>query len=517
MPTIADIYRRCIAGPFKAELTAQNVSLYHTSPFTIYCEKFVPEAEKDPLSPYRELLQERGIEHERRILEQEYPRCRPITFETTEEGFKLLLHEMAKGAEAIYGLPLLFLPENMQGKIDILEKRDDHPSVFGNFHYIVTEIKLAKHIKKEHVLQGAFYTYILSQIQGHLPHTFRIINHDNQVREYSFADCEEELRQAVQGTKSILDGTVVPTATYNASEWPWERYTNHEAIRNRDVSLIGHVGPKTKEKLVARGFKKIWHVASTGIDDLSEIPGISKSTARKIILGARSLVKNEPIPIDPSVLNIPTISTEIYLDMEGTDQPDLEDAVDPVDYLIGAVVRKGGTDTYHPFIAPRMQDEGKMFREFLSFLKTQKDYVIYHWHNYEYWHMRQLAKRHNLTDEVEEYVIPFMIDLHRMATRAFAFPTYTNGLKDVASFLGFRWRHEDVNALDAIAYYIRYQSHPEDYRDKLQDVIDYNEDDCRATKRIKEWLEEKRRLSSCRLKGKDEIDRDSPLCYTYSE
>jgi uncharacterized protein len=83
-----------------------------------------------------------------------------------------------------------------------------------------------------------------------------------------------------------------------------------------------------------------------------------------------------------------------------------------------------------------------------------------------------------------------MIDLHRMATKAFAFPTYTNGLKDVAAFLGFRWRHDDINALDAIAYYLKYQTNPEMYREKIQAIIDYNEDDCRATKRIKDWLQE---------------------------
>jgi len=77
-----------------------------------------------------------------------------------------------------------------------------------------------------------------------------------------------------------------------------------------------------------------------------------------------------------------------------------------------------------------------------------------------------------------------------MATKAFAFPTYTNGLKDVAAFLCFRWRHGDMNALDAIAYYLKYQSDPEMYQDKIQAIIDYNEDDCRATKGIKDWLQE---------------------------
>jgi uncharacterized protein len=490
MIPIEEIFCHCLSGPFKGELTAHNVSLYHTSPFNIYCEKFIPVDEKDPMGPYRQLLLERGLEHEHRVIEGRYPECRTIHYETPEEGFRKILDQMVRGAEVIRGLPLLYFPENMQGRIDVLEKRCDHPSVFGNYHYTVTEIKQAKKIKKDHILQGAFYTYLLANIQECLPEKFRVINHDLETLEYYFSDYEAELQSAIRGTQAILDGIERPTATYNASEWPWERYGNHEALRMRDVSLVGQVGPRTKEKLVARGYKTIWDISYAKVDTLLTIQGINETTARKLILNAQAIMKNEPILLDRSALRLPAKSTEIFLDLEGTDQPDLEGEVDPVDYLIGVVVCKDDRDEYQSFIAHRIRDEEKMFRDFMSFLKTQNDYVIYHWHNYEHWHIKRLAERYNLTEEVEISVLPHMIDLHRIATKTFAFPTYTNGLKDVAAFLGFKWRHDDINALDAIAYYLRYQTNPETYWGKIEAVIDYNEDDCRATKRIKDWLQE---------------------------
>ncbi len=492
MTPVEEIFHRCLSGPLKGELTAQNVSLYHTCPFNIYCEKFAPEEGKDSMSPYRELLLERGLEHERRVIEIRYPKCQEVHFEKREEGFLLLLDEMARGAEVIRGFPLLYLPENMQGRIDVLEKRHDRPSVFGNYHYTVTEIKQARNIKKYHILQGAFYTYLIAKIQKCLPETFRIINHDLETLEYSFSDYEAELQSAIRGTQAILDGIERPTATYNASEWPWERYSNHEAIRMRDVSLVGQVGPRTKEKLVAQGYKKIWDISYAKVDALLTIQGINETTAQKLILNAQAIMKNEPIPLDRSALRFPAKSIEIYLDLEGTDQPDLEGEVDPVDYLIGLVVCRDGRGEYHSFVAHSMHDEEKMFRDFMSFLQTQDDYIIYHWHNYEHWHIKRLAERYNLTKEVETFVLPHMVDLHRIATKTFSFPTYTNGLKDVAVFLGFKWRHEDINALDAIAYYLKYQIDPETYREKIQAVIDYNEDDCRATKLIKDWLQEQK-------------------------
>ena len=84
-----------------------------------------------------------------------------------------------------------------------------------------------------------------------------------------------------------------------------------------------------------------------------------------------------------------------------------------------------------------------------------------------------------------------MIDLHKVGTRAFVFPTYSNGLKDIADYLGFKWRHNDINALDAIAYYFKYQKDPKDWRNKMQAIVDYNEDDCVATRLVKDWLQER--------------------------
>jgi len=491
MTVVEKTFRRCLSGPFKGDLMARNVSLYLTSPYMIYCEKFVGESEKDSRSPYRELLLERGIEHEHRVIEKTYPGYRPPAYDMPEEGFKRLLEEMARGAPVICGLPLFHLPENMQGRIDVLERRNDHSSLFGDYHYAVKEIKLSRRIQQEHILQGAFYTYLLAKIQGVRPETFSIVNHDGRVFDYRFAEHEEDLHKALKGTQAILDGRESPTPTYNGSAWPWETYTNHQALKSRDISVVGQVGPRTKEKLVAAGYRRIWDVMGAEPEQLAKIPGISETTARKIILSARAIHDGRPIPVNPSALRLPERSMEIFLDLEGTDEPDLEGDEEPVDYLIGALIRQEGKTQYRPFLAHRFSEEKGMFSVFLESIRSESDYVIYHWHNYERWHLRRLAERHGFLDTAETFLFPHMVDLHRVATSAFVFPTYSNGLKDVAAYIGHRWRHDDVNALDAIAFYLKYQDDPEGYREKINAVIDYNEDDCMATMRIKDWLQER--------------------------
>jgi uncharacterized protein len=174
--------------------------------------------------------------------------------------------------------------------------------------------------------------------------------------------------------------------------------------------------------------------------------------------------------------------------LEGTDPAGEQEGLEQVDYLIGLLIEDADGVRYRPFMAWRIDEEARMFREFVDFVTMLDDAVIYHWHNYERWHLKKLADRHGFAELVEKRIFPRMVDLHRVATRAFAFPTPTNGLKDIAGHLGFRWRHDDVNALDAIAWYLRAQREPGIWRDKLEAVIEYNEDDCMATKFIKDWL-----------------------------
>lgn len=75
-----------------------------------------------------------------------------------------------------------------------------------------------------------------------------------------------------------------------------------------------------------------------------------------------------------------------------------------------------------------------------------------------------------------------------MLSKSVVPPTYGNKLKEVASYLGFEWRHEDVDALESVAMYFEYANDNEAYEDKLKLILDYNEDDCRATKVVKDWL-----------------------------
>jgi len=350
---------------------------------------------------------------------------------------------------------------------------------------VVKEIKLAKNIQDYHRLQAAFYNYMLGKIQGYTPPTYFLINRDRE--ELEFEHDEQELLAVLQDVREIICGKKVVTPTYGCADWPWQTYCNEEAIRIRDISLVGGVGPSYKEKLVAAGFKTAEDLAGAPVDHLTRIERIGTKTAKKFKRNAQALVAGTHIKIGD--VSFPKKKTEIFLDLEGTGQQVGDEELIAMDYLIGVLIRKDGKEKYIPFLAKGLDKEGQMFGEFLTWLGKREDYIIYHWHHYEKLHLKGLCERYGVDEEIQSRLLDNLWNLHKDATYAFAFPTYGYGLKEVAKYMGFQWRHGDVDATECIAFYLQYLDDPKKNKDKLQKVIDYNEDDCRATMLVKDWLE----------------------------
>ncbi len=167
----------------------------------------------------------------------------------------------------------------------------------------------------------------------------------------------------------------------------------------------------------------------------------------------------------------------------------MNDEVIQIDYLIGILLRVDSQEKYMPFVSNNLESEKEMLFEFLDFVKTLNDYVIYHYHSYDSSHLNKMMIKYEVDDETRSTMLDHMIDVYNIATDSVVFPTYGNGLKKVAASLGFVWRHQDVGATESIALYYEYIVNPNQNKDNLKLILDYNEDDCCAVRVIKDWLE----------------------------
>lgn len=364
----------------------------------------------------------------------------------------------------------------------MLVRSDAAPSRFGSYHYRVVEIKLARNLKREHRLQGAFYHHLLGRIQGHTPPTFSLVNADGDETLYAYD--EPELLAALDEIRAIRAGKRVDPA-YGGGIWPWESYTDKRAIELDDVSLVDGVGPSLRGTLVAAGFATVRALAAAREEQLAALAGIGATRLRKLPVTAQALASKRHVRLEE--VRFRASPVEAFIDLEGTSEQ-TDEGVEPMDYLIGVWLRKGTDERYLPFVARSLTGEEEMLREFVAWARSEPDAPLYHWHHYERTHLRKMCERYGLAREWREILDPRLHDLHKDATRAFCFPTYGTSLKRIAPYAGFAWRHKDVNAMESIALYLEYAADPRANADKLQKVLDYNEDDCIATRVVKDWL-----------------------------
>jgi uncharacterized protein len=79
-------------------------------------------------------------------------------------------------------------------------------------------------------------------------------------------------------------------------------------------------------------------------------------------------------------------------------------------------------------------------------------------------------------------------DVHRTVTESVTLPIESYALKHIARWVGFNWRDEGANGAQSICWYNAWVETGD--RTYLEAILRYNEDDCRATYQVKQWLAE---------------------------
>lgn len=413
-----------------------------------------------------------------------------------EAGAKQTLELMQQGAERISKGILLKQTEQgvtLLSRPDLLIKQSGQ-SIFGDWMYVPTHIKLGRRPKAEYQIVAAFSAHLLEAVQGVLPSTAGLILRTQEFYRVSLerwmpimqdmlSECTETLVQCKEPEVFI--------SRQRCSLCQWYSSCYAIAQHDRHISLLPGVTPSRYQNLQAVGVTTVESLAESTISTLE--PAFGSEVAFELVQQAQSTVQNRAIlrqtrveeteaPQLVSATNtLPTAPVELYFDIEA--EPELQ-----LDYLLGVLVRDRYTnsETFHPLLAEHPRDEVTIWQQFLDLVLLYPDAPIFHFSEYEVETVKRLAKLYNTPLSIVQPLLSRFVDVHQRVVKNVTLPVESYSLKNLAKWLGFEWRDPSVTGSQCVCLYDRWLETGD--RSLLYAILRYNEDDCRATYQLKNWL-----------------------------
>lgn len=131
------------------------------------------------------------------------------------------------------------------------------------------------------------------------------------------------------------------------------------------------------------------------------------------------------------------------------------------------------------------ESERRAFADAISFIHSSQPAMVFYYSKYERTIYRKLQARYPEVCSAEDIERLFgaknAVDLYfDVVLRATEWPTHDFSIKTLAKYLGFSWRDTDPSGAASIEWFNRWvDTHDAAVK---QRILDYNEDDCRATR-----------------------------------
>ena len=182
--------------------------------------------------------------------------------------------------------------------------------------------------------------------------------------------------------------------------------------------------------------------------------------------------------------------TYMFMDIE--DSGYVHPSIPHFVFLIGITVITDGKVSYDSFTCLKESDEQKIFEAYFDYVNSFDDPVVFYWSSKESSEFRKFfADRYGGTKYSVSSFEANSIDMLPAIKETVALSVQSYSIKDVAKFMGFQWRQEDVDANESLVLFWEcYEEGITDVSDqRIKKIVDYNEDDCDALKHIYRWIQ----------------------------
>lgn len=480
-------------------VTASVLYNFVHCPKRIALDEFGDQSLRDPLNPFVRLLWERGTLYEREVIAGLDRSYLDLSAYERPDRERLTSEAMRRGEPLIYSG--FIASDDLVGAPDILRKE-----VGG---YVPGEIKSGAgeegggddtdgKPKLHYAVQLALYVDILERqglSAGRRAFVWDI--HGDEVA-YDLTAPQgpkkpetlwDEYQSALADTRAIFDRTLMPLGASSSTckLCHWHNFCGDELAKADDLTLIPFLGRGIRDSMQT-SIPTIAELAAIDPEGFIEgkktvFKGLGPDRLRLFHDRAVLLKSVDPKPYLRAPVTLRMPDTELFFDIE----------VDPLRdlcYLHGVVERHGGSNESEHFVhffaeAVSPDAERAAFAAAIAYFATRPDAAIYYYSKYERTIYRKLQAKYPdvcSADDIERLFDPARaIDLYGdVVLKATEWPTRDHSIKTLAKYLGFAWRDTHPSGAASIEWFDRWcKDHAPETK---QRILDYNEDDCRATR-----------------------------------
>lgn len=500
---------------------ASDLNNYLECEYLTQLDRLVALGQKDAPEhddPQTQLLARKGDEHERRYLDSlrdgrdgvtvlDRPEHTLCGFETAQAQ---TIAAMQRGDALIY--QATFFDGEFLGHPDFL-RRIDAPSAQWPWSYEVIDTKLAVNPKPYFIIQLCNYSEHLARVQGTVPEFAYVVLGDGEEVRYRLSDyaayyrhLKDRFRQSVR----LAAGDAYPNKCGHCGICKWHDDCAAQRQTDDHLSLVARMRRDQIGKLHASGVRTVVDLAAASDErrphhmNSQTFASLRRQAAMQVrgrTQGpAYDLLEHEPFE-GLGLLPKPDAG-DVFLDMEG--DPLYEPGCG-LEYLFGAYC--AAEQEYVAFRALDHAEEKRAFERCIDFIaerrKRYPEMHVYHYAAYEKTALRRLAQIHGTRErEVDDLLRgEVLVDLYAIVRQSLVISEDSYSIKRLEKFYGFERATDVRKGDDSIVMFEtwladRTQEHI------LRDIERYNEDDCRSTLRLRDWLLE-RRIEAIARFGRD--------------
>jgi predicted RecB family nuclease len=338
---------------------------------------------------------------------------------------------------------------------------------------------------KEDELRLAMCALVLIRCHTCRPSFGRILHgSDFRIRKVKLTRSLEQADRALEEIRALVERAGEPPLLHLNAHCPTCEFRNNcraTAIEKDDLSLLRGIKEKEIVKLRNKGIFTVTQLSYTFRPRKKSRRSNPRIIKYYHALKALALREKRIYVVGKPELSI--TGTPVYIDVEGT--PDRDSY-----YLIGLRIPGAASVVQRSLWADERADEENIWKEFLQIITNIENPQLIYYGSYEKVFLRRLKKRYGDTAEDGRSLV------HRLMKSAqnilavvygrVYFPTYSNGLKDIASYLGFKWSIEEPSGQRSLA--LRREWELTRSETTKQDLINYNADDCAALEVVVQTL-----------------------------